>query len=68
MFVFRLGFVNSILLLDAMLWHSEIFMIGPMPDNSKHLLIVAHNPSPNTQKLVDATLRGASHADIAVSK
>jgi multimeric flavodoxin WrbA len=31
---------------------------------SKHLLIVAHNPSPNTQKLVDATLRGASHADI----
>jgi multimeric flavodoxin WrbA len=30
----------------------------------KHLLIVAHNPSPNTQKLVDATLRGASHEDI----
>ena len=30
----------------------------------KHLLIVAHNPSPNTQKLVDATLRGATHADI----
>jgi multimeric flavodoxin WrbA len=29
-----------------------------MPD-SKHLLIVAHNPSVNTQKLVDATLRGA---------
>jgi len=34
-------------------------------DDPKHLLIVAHNPSPNTQKLVDATLRGASHADIA---
>ena len=30
----------------------------------KHLLIVAHNPSANTQKLVDATLRGARHADI----
>jgi multimeric flavodoxin WrbA len=38
-------------------------MIGPMPD-SKHLLIVAHNPSPNTQKLVEATLRGANHEDI----
>lgn len=34
-----------------------------MSDN-KHLLIVAHNPSPNTQKLVDATLRGACHEDI----
>jgi multimeric flavodoxin WrbA len=34
-----------------------------MPD-SKHLLIVAHNPSANTQKLVDATLRGANHEDI----
>ena len=30
----------------------------------KHLLIVAHNPSPNTQKLVEATLRGAQHAEI----
>ena len=30
----------------------------------KHLLVVAHNPSPNTQKLVDATLRGAAHEDI----
>jgi hypothetical protein len=30
----------------------------------KHLLIVAHNPSPNTQKLVEATLRGATHEDI----
>jgi multimeric flavodoxin WrbA len=39
-------------------------MIGPMPD-SKHLLIVAHNPSPNTQRLVRATLRGANHEDIA---
>ncbi len=34
-----------------------------MPDK-KHLLIVAHNPSPNTQKLVDATIRGATHEDI----
>ena len=34
-----------------------------MPD-AKHLLIVAHNPSPNTQKLVEATLRGATHEDI----
>ena len=31
---------------------------------AKHLLIVAHNPSPNTQKLVAATLRGARHPDI----
>ena len=30
----------------------------------KKLLIVAHNPSPNTQKLVEATLRGAQHEDI----
>ena len=34
-----------------------------MPD-PKHLLIVAHNPSPNTQRLVRATLRGANHDDI----
>lgn len=32
--------------------------------DSKHLLIVAHNPSPNTRKLADATLRGATHGDI----
>ncbi len=31
---------------------------------SKHLLIVAHNPSPNTRKLCEATLRGARHPDI----
>ncbi len=31
---------------------------------TRHLLIVAHNPSANTQKLVDATLRGARHEDI----
>ena len=34
-----------------------------MPDTKK-LLIVAHNPSSNTQKLVEATLRGATHEDI----
>lgn len=34
-----------------------------MPD-IKNLLIVAHNPSPNTQQLVVATLRGAMHDDI----
>jgi len=39
-------------------------MIARMP-NVKHLLIVAHNPSPNTQKLVNATLRGATHEDIS---
>jgi len=32
--------------------------------DQKHLLIVAHNPSENTQRLVDATLRGANHEDI----
>ena len=42
-------------------------MIGRMSgllSELKHLLIVAHNPSPNTQKLVEATLRGAQHAEI----
>jgi hypothetical protein len=34
-----------------------------MPD-IRNLLIVAHNPSPNTQQLVVATLRGAMHGDI----
>lgn len=31
---------------------------------ARQLLIVAHAPSPNTRKLVDAVLRGARHADI----
>ena len=31
---------------------------------NKHLLIVAHNPSPNTQKLVDAVLKGATSEEI----
>jgi multimeric flavodoxin WrbA len=30
----------------------------------KQLLIVAHAPSPNTRRLVDAALKGARHADI----
>ncbi len=31
---------------------------------TKKLLIIAHVPSPNTQALCDATVRGANHSDI----
>lgn len=30
----------------------------------KHLLVVAHTPSPNTRKLLQAVLRGARHPDV----
>ena len=30
----------------------------------KHLLIIAHVPSPNLQRMLDAIVRGAQHADI----
>ena len=31
----------------------------------KQLLLIAHVPSPNTQRMVDAVLRGAGHPDIS---
>ncbi len=40
--------------------HYDSSMLG-----SKKLLIVAHDPSPNMCLLIEATLRGASHPDIA---
>ena len=33
-------------------------------ETQKKLLIVAHAPSPNTEKMVEAVLRGAKHEDI----
>src|SRR6266436_3007321 len=36
-----------------------------MPNDTRHLLIVAHAPSPNTQRLREAALRGARSPDIA---
>ena len=36
-----------------------------MPANDKRLLIVAHVPSANTQSLLNAVIRGATHADIS---
>jgi len=33
-------------------------------DKSRRLLVVAHDPSPNTQRMVAAVLRGARHEDI----
>lgn len=36
-----------------------------MPADDKQLLIVAHVPSSNTQALLDAVVRGATHEDIS---
>jgi len=33
-------------------------------DDKRQLLVVAHDPSPNTARLVEAVLRGAGHEDI----
>ena len=35
-----------------------------MSTDNKNLLIVAHTPSPNTERLLDAVLRGATNEDI----
>lgn len=37
-----------------------------MTDQPKTLLIIAHSPSANTQKLAQAAVAGASHPDIAI--
>jgi len=34
-------------------------------NRGRHLLIVAHTPSPNTQSMADAVVRGVSHPDLA---
>lgn len=35
-----------------------------MPEDRRQLLVVAHDPSPNTRRMVEAVLRGACHEDI----
>ena len=35
-----------------------------MAEASRRLLIVAHDPSPNTQRMAEAVLRGARHEDV----
>jgi multimeric flavodoxin WrbA len=35
-----------------------------MTEANRRLLVVAHDPSPNTQRMVEAVLRGARHEDV----